>query len=243
MPDEEKNMTDEMQDSGGGADKRSIPAELASRLSPEAWGKMSTQDRVGTLQAVENHEAQAANRPAATISTNPDWSPGHRGSYSRSTNGITLNHDMVANSTTSNQPLSTTLHEGFHSYQNDVCANPGQHPEVPAETAAAWQNNADNYITPSADYAGYRGQPLEASARDYAASRSAEYQTAISQAEAAAAAQNNGQGSGQGNGQGGGQGNGQGSGQGDSQGGGQSGGGPGDDGGGPSNDDGEGMGP
>ncbi len=81
--------------------------------------------------------------------------------------------------------ISTVAHEVFHAYQHYVVSSVDFESEFVRtsyyyEDARRWKENMENYISAESDFEGYRSQPLEADASEYASQRAEEYAVAIS---------------------------------------------------------------
>jgi hypothetical protein len=78
--------------------------------------------------------------------------------------GLDVNHVM---NDCIGEVMDTLLHEIRHEYQREVIANP-QNYDYPPELVNAWADNMVNYIHFNDDPMGYRYQPLEVDANDWA---------------------------------------------------------------------------
>jgi|GEM_PF-2377057 uncharacterized protein YukE len=92
-----------------------------------------------------------------------------QGYYDPVTGVVTIDIDNLM----SNNPLevlNTVAHETRHSVQHYLVNHPEERPkEMSEEKVNAWKENFENYLTPEDDFEGYRKQPVEKDARDFAA--------------------------------------------------------------------------
>ena len=81
------------------------------------------------------------------------------GGYSPSENAIYINEHNMGDA---KETADTIAHESRHCWQHEIADN-SDNPQ-----AQAFKENFDDYIRPEDDYRGYRNQPVEADAREYA---------------------------------------------------------------------------
>lgn len=86
--------------------------------------------------------------------------------------GVYRGPDLALDTDDLNDPeevLNTLYHESRHQRQWHYVQNPDQLPkDVSKGQVDTWRDNYNNYIEPKDDYQGYRNQPIEKDARDYA---------------------------------------------------------------------------
>jgi len=97
------------------------------------------------------------NKPEVKYYNNPDSTD--FGGFSASENAIYLNQYNMADA---KETADTIAHESRHCWQHEY-AEKSDSPQ-----AREFKENFDDYIRPEDDYRGYRNQPVEADARDYA---------------------------------------------------------------------------
>ncbi len=134
--------------------------EMAMRnLNPVAWDKMTPDEKIDDLQAIEDKNAMEQGRVAAEVGAEPmgknDW-------------GYQLNNEIVINSNELNNPnyienVDTVYHEGEHvkDWQAEFI------PEVRSlytQSELAERNSPEP--DPDTDYAGYCNHPAEVAARE-----------------------------------------------------------------------------
>lgn len=137
----------------------------SENLRPEVWDGLDLDERVQTLQNVENEMAEIQNRPTLAVEAQ-QLEDGSFGGYDGE--GIRINSDYLAGSDYPvDEHLDTVVHEGRHAFQDYAVNNPG----VVSDTGVVdgWRSNFDNYLR-AEDYGmeAYLAQPVEADAWDYA---------------------------------------------------------------------------
>lgn len=146
-------------------------------LSAEEWSKLSVQEKLDTLQAVENEVAVREGRSPCKVQgqyIQSDSRGTTLGYYSRADRTITINTEQLdSNSKYGNDykvHLDTVLHEGRHAYQHQAVRGEIKHENT--EELAAWTDNMQpgHYVTFEKNPRGYFAQPIEQDARSYAKS-------------------------------------------------------------------------
>jgi hypothetical protein len=130
-------------------------------LRPEVWEKLSWEQRLATLQEVENRLAEVEGRPQVEIVA-AALGPYMNGLYNF--RQIQLNGEHLCRHDVAHL-VETVAHEGRHAYQHYVLWFPWMHPD-PADVQS-WRLNTQpgNYLTPlQYGYELYRNQPIEADA-------------------------------------------------------------------------------
>lgn len=144
-------------------------------LTPEKWKALSVQEKLDTLQAVEDHVAQKEGRAPCTVKGQyiPSTQAGTTlGYYSLNDRTITINTEQLDSQSKYGNDykthLDTILHEGRHAYQHQTVLGEVEH-DNKAE-AAAWKNNLEpgHYISAERNPMGYYNQPVERDARGFA---------------------------------------------------------------------------
>lgn len=88
--------------------------ELLSRFKSDSWSKLNQQERIDTIQELENRYAVAQKRPVAKIEA--EENPSNYGSYAKSSNTIRIRmEDSETN--TSYEMLDSYYHESRHAQQ------------------------------------------------------------------------------------------------------------------------------
>ena len=135
---------------------------------------MNEKERLSALNEMERQEAYIQNRePAEVISRDMESYEG--GSYNHDTNTISINSDHISNDEAYDAHRAY-YHESRHAYQHEQAKNPAEANNP--EQAQEWKENHANYITPEQDYDGYKNQPVEKDANEYATTRMHEYNEA-----------------------------------------------------------------
>lgn len=136
----------------------------------ENWNShMTLEQHESALQGLEVRMAEIQHRdPVRIVASDIDSA----GGYSAPPPKIEVNISDLKECNTINEireMRDTIIHEGFHAYQDYAIHHPWIH-QNKAELAA-WQKNWEpgNYISPQDDPIGYRYQPIENSAWEYAA--------------------------------------------------------------------------
>lgn len=144
-------------------------------LTPEKWKALSVQEKLDTLQAVENHVAQQEGRAPCQVqgkyiqSTEAGTTLGY---YSLNDRTITINTEQLELQSKYgndyNTHLDTILHEGRHAYQHQTVLGEIEHDNK--EEVVAWKHNLEpgHYISAERNPLGYYNQPVERDARGFA---------------------------------------------------------------------------
>ena len=144
--------------------------ERVNLRSFEAWQKLSLEQKIETLNDLEQTAARIAHRPGASIKL--ETLPKTRlGSYNYDTNTIKLNKEVLEASSRDPEAMKTVintiLHEGRHAYQNYNVYVRSIHPDL-AEVGK-WRQNLENYRDPKIwGFQNYYWQPVEIDAREFA---------------------------------------------------------------------------
>lgn len=146
-------------------------------LSSEEWNKLSVQEKLDTLQAVENEVAVREGRAPCKVQgqyIQSDSRGTTLGYYSRTDRTITINTEQLDSRSKYGNDykvhLDTVLHEGRHAYQHQAVRGEIKHEN--SEELAAWTDNMQpgHYVTFEKNPRGYFSQPIEQDARSYAKS-------------------------------------------------------------------------
>lgn len=134
-------------------------------LNPGAWDNIGPDERLETLQTIENEMATIQGRPPVEVVMDDTLGDNTFGGY----NGerIVVNANHLNSEMPVDEFIDTIVHEGRHAYQDHAIAHPGYVNN--SELVNSWAENQSNYLT--ADEYGqelYATQPLEADAWDYA---------------------------------------------------------------------------
>lgn len=161
-----------------------MPIPRIENLRADSWATLTEQQRLGTLQELENGLAEQEGRESCLIAPIPederiveDGETLLRGRYIPSNDGpgtIQLDPNLIS-SDEPYQAVETLFHEGRHAYQ----AYAVQHPEIHdnPEEVEDWQKTNDGgYIEFKSDlnFDYYRWQPVEADANQIARERTDE---------------------------------------------------------------------
>ena len=133
-------------------------------LSPESWEVLDSNERLNTLQNVENQMAEIQERPALEV-ISQDLPDTVFGGYNGQ--NICINGNHLEGSQPVDEMFDTIVHEGRHAYQDYAIENPGVVNDN--SITNAWAENRGNYL--SAELYGqeiYQSQPLENDAWTYA---------------------------------------------------------------------------
>lgn len=149
-------------------------AALAA-LTDDKWNSMSIQEKLSTLQAVENEIAVREGRTFCQVSGKyivSDRDSIILGSYSREMRDITINTEQLAEQSEYGRDyrthLDTILHEGRHSYQHQAVLGEITHSDP--EMVKAWADNMapGHYIRYEHNPKAYFDQPIERDAAQFA---------------------------------------------------------------------------
>ena len=133
-------------------------------LSPDQWEGLSVNERLETLQTLEDKLAEIQGRPPVAVLASE--TPGENGHYDPATRTITLNIEQLNDADCRMSLIDTIAHEGRHAYQHYAVEHPGFHGNH--KEVSAWRENFKNYVDGHKDgLLAYRLQPLEADAWRY----------------------------------------------------------------------------
>ena len=145
------------------ANKSDISSETRENLGAFEQNNWDNLSQVEKEQAVENlrdsiaKDLQLENKP--NIAYYNHENPGDYGGYAASNNTIYINRFNMGDAA---ETADTIAHESRHCWQHERADNPQ------TEQDYQFKENFDDYVCPEDDYRGYRDQPVEADARDYA---------------------------------------------------------------------------
>ena len=145
------------------ANKSDISSETRENLGAFEQNNWDNLSQVEKEQAVENlrdsiaKDLQLENKPNIAYYNNEN--PGDYGGYAASNNTIYINRFNMGDAA---ETADTIAHESRHCWQHERADNPQ------TEQDYQFKENFDVYVCPEDDYRGYRDQPVEADARDYA---------------------------------------------------------------------------
>lgn len=137
----------------------------------EDWKGLSLDQRVDTLQAIENKIAEIAHRPSCNLNVQ-NLGEGYYGYFDPQTKEITVNNYYI-NSENFNdykECLDTIIHEGRHAYQDYNMTEREVHPR--GTEVDNWRLNNDSSIgyldAQDWGFELYEYQPMESDARAFA---------------------------------------------------------------------------
>lgn len=134
-------------------------------LNPGTWDNLTPDERLDTLQNIENTMADIQGRSPIMVVSDDALGENVFGGYNGETIVVNANHlnsDMPVD-----EFIDTIVHEGRHAYQDYAVNNPGVISNT--ELVNSWAENQANYLT--ADEYGqelYVTQPIESDAWSYA---------------------------------------------------------------------------
>ena len=143
--------------------KGEVSDELKNALEPfeqSNWDNMSPEQQkeaVSELRDCVADDLGLQEKPTVKYYNNDDDTD--FGGYSPSENAIYINEHNMGDA---KETADTIAHESRHCWQHEIADN-SDNPQ-----AQAFKENFDDYIRPEDDYRGYRNQPVEADAREYA---------------------------------------------------------------------------
>lgn len=149
--------------SGGNNETREISDQLGESLEPFEQSNWDSIDLNQRKEAIENLRDSVAsdldlkNPPDVKYYDNPD--DGDFGGYSPSENAIYINEHNMGDAA---ETADTIAHESRHCWQHECAENPDD------PKGREFKENFDDYVRPEDDYRGYRDQPVEVDAREYA---------------------------------------------------------------------------
>jgi len=124
------------------------------------WDNMDMDERKEAISDLGDSIAKDLNlqeQPNIDYYNNAD--EGDYGGYSPSENTIYINEHNMGNPA---ETVDTIAHESKHCQQYERAENPQNEQDV------EFKENLENYIRPENDYEGYKNQPVEVDAREYA---------------------------------------------------------------------------
>jgi hypothetical protein len=134
-------------------------------VDPGNWDSLGSEERLEALQSIEDHMAEIQGRPPVEVVADSTLGPGTYGGFDG--DYIRINANDLSSDMPVDEFIDTTVHEGYHAYQDYAIKNPGVVEDT--ELVNAWAENQQNYL--DAETYGqeiYQNQPLEANAWDYA---------------------------------------------------------------------------
>lgn len=143
--------------------KGEVSDELKNALEPfgqSNWDNMSQEQQKEAVSALRDSVADdlgLQEKPDVKYYNNDDDTD--FGGYSPSENVIYINEHNMGDA---KETADTIAHESRHCWQHEIADNSD------SPQAQAFKENFDDYIRPEDDYRGYRNQPVEADAREYA---------------------------------------------------------------------------
>jgi hypothetical protein len=112
----------------------------------ESWEKLTVEERLETLQKVENSVADIAHRPPCENRPLRVLGENHFGYYDPQSKTITLNSDYLESDRDSyKESLDTVLHEGRHAYQDYNLSERQVHSSKGDLTNWRWNQNICGY--------------------------------------------------------------------------------------------------
>lgn len=150
-------------DSVDKSEHNEVSDEMRDALEPfeqSNWDNMSLEQKKEAVEDLRDSVAEdlgLQEKPDVKYYNNED--DGDFGGYSPSENAIYINEYNMGDA---KETADTIAHESRHCWQHEVAEN-SDNPQ-----AQEFKENFDDYIRPEDDYRGYRNQPVEADARDYA---------------------------------------------------------------------------
>ncbi len=135
-------------------------------LLPGQWEGLSPQERLESLQTLEDKLAEIQGRPPVRVTASSI--PGANGKYDLETRTIMLDAESLNKSSPKArlELIDTIAHEGRHAYQHYATDHPGFHANE--KEVEAWRENMKDYSDGRRDgLLAYRLQPVEADAWQY----------------------------------------------------------------------------
>ena len=153
----------ESSDSDDNNERGNISKELKDTLEPfeqSKWDNMTIEQKKEAAEHLRDSVAEGLGlqeKPDVRYYNNED--EGDFGGYSPSENAIYINEYNIGDA---KETADTIAHESRHCWQHEMAEN------FDSPQAKEFKENFDDYIRPEDDYRGYRNQPVEADAREYA---------------------------------------------------------------------------
>jgi hypothetical protein len=134
-------------------------------LDPAVWDSLGPDERLETMQNIEDTMAEIQGRPPVTVVIDDTLDSNTFGGWNGETIAVNASHldsDMPVD-----EFIDTIIHEGRHAYQDYAVDNQGFISNT--DLVNSWAENRDNYLTPE-QYGQeiYTTQPIEADAWGYA---------------------------------------------------------------------------
>jgi len=139
--------------------------ELKDSLKPfeqRNWDSMDIKEQKEAINDLRDKvvdDLELKNKPEVKFYNNNDNTD--FGGYSLSENAIYINEHNMGDAA---ETADTIAHEARHCWQHERAENPLNEQDI------EFKENFDDYIRPEDDYRGYKNQPVEVDARDYASS-------------------------------------------------------------------------
>jgi hypothetical protein len=145
--------------------------ENLEEIKVDNWEHLTLDERVNTLQEIENYAAQIENRPAMNVISEKYDNPGLQGYFSYQDKLISISEEKILSNDISElrDTLNTIAHEGRHAYQYYNLFE--QRIEESDEKFLAWKTNIEEVGYMASDKFGfelYYTQPVEVDARIFA---------------------------------------------------------------------------
>lgn len=153
----------ESSDSDDNNERGNISKELKDTLEPfeqSKWENMTIEQKKEAAEHLRDSVAEGLGlqeKPDVRYYNNED--EGDFGGYSPSENAIYINEYNIGDA---KETADTIAHESRHCWQHEMAES------FDGPQAKEFKENFDDYIRPEDDYRGYRNQPVEADAREYA---------------------------------------------------------------------------
>lgn len=144
-------------------DSYEIDSNLEKSLKPfeqENWDNLNLEQRekaIYDLRDAISDNLDIQNIPDVSFYSNEDLTD--YGGYSYANNTIYINESNINDS---KETADTIAHESRHCWQHEYAD------KSDSSLAQEFRENFDDYIRPEDDYRGYKNQPVEADAREYA---------------------------------------------------------------------------
>jgi len=136
-------------------------------LEQDNWDNLNAEERLNTLQEIEDYAAEIQGREPITLISNQDLGPGQFGGFDGE--NIHINASHLESDMEIDEFIDTVLHEGRHAYQQYAVDHPGVEPNQ--ELVNEWAENLKpgNYLRPEdVGQESYQNQPIERDAWNFA---------------------------------------------------------------------------
>lgn len=136
-------------------------------IKPEIWEGLGENERLSTLQNIENQMAGIQERDNVPVIADANLADNEFGGYNGSEIRINQNHLM--GDQPADEMVDTIVHEGRHAYQDYAVNNPGVIKDNEVVNQFEENMQPGNYLTAN-EYgqSAYKNQPIEADAFNYA---------------------------------------------------------------------------